>query len=110
METIWTALIAAASAIIGAVITGLFLRRKTEAETTDLIVKSATSLIEPLNKQVESMQKQLDRQKKIIQSYGQRMVVLMKGIQCLVDQIGTLGHDPCWQPDDWQPAADECSK
>jgi len=64
METIWTALIAAASAIIGAVITGLFLRRKTEAETTDLIVKSATSLIEPLNKQVESMQKQLDRQKK----------------------------------------------
>ncbi len=99
-EGIVIALIGFGAAITGGLISGFFLRRKNQAEVTQIITDTALSLIEPLKKRVACLEKQNGR-------YAKRVVNLMRGIERLLAQLGELGQKPCWTPEDWDPDTEE---
>lgn len=90
------ALIAAMAAITSSVLTGLFLRRKQNAEATEILTRIAMSLIEPLENKVKLLENKVIR-------FGERIIYLTGGIEILVDQITKDGKKPCWTPDEWNP-------
>lgn len=93
MESIITTIIAAVG---GALVSGLLVRRKNNAEASEIITRVAMSLITPLEKKVKKLERKLDR-------YGDRIIYLTKGIEVLVNQIIDKGETPCWNPDEWNP-------
>lgn len=93
MEAIITAIITGVGA---ALVSGLLVRRKNNAEASEVITRVAMSLVEPLEKKVKKLEKKLDR-------YGDRIIYLTDGIQTLVNQIINDGKQPCWNPDEWNP-------
>ena len=88
------AIIGALGAIVGAIIAGLFLRKKNDADATEVITKIALNLIEPLDKKIMTLEKKNER-------YLKRLVVLMGGIEVLIKQLVDNRIVPCWTPDDW---------
>lgn len=109
-------------AIIGAIITGLFLRRKTNAEATDSISAAAVKiaktavddLIDPLVARITGLEEQaqeskaeIGRLKLTLDRYAKRVIYLMSGIETLLRQIKSKGDTPCWSPDEWRPEEDE---
>ena len=96
MEAIITAII---SAIGGALVSGLLVRRKNNAEASEVITRVAMSLITPLETKVKKLEKKLDR-------YGQRIIYLTDGMQVLIKQIKQDGKEPCFVPNEWDPNDD----
>lgn len=109
-------------AIIGAIITGLFLRRKTNADATDSISAAAVKiaktavddLIDPLVARITGLEEQaqeskaeISRLKLTLDRYAKRVIYLMSGIETLLRQIKSKGDTPCWSPDEWSPDNDE---
>jgi len=109
-DPIMVAIIGGAAAIIGAIIGGLFARRKNSADAAASITEAASKLIEPLNRRIDQLDKQVQMQAKKIDRYGQRVMTLMRGIELLIRQIADLGDTPVWTPDCWDPDEDEHDK
>lgn len=107
----------------GAVVAGLFARKKvkaeakkTEAETK--MVKAETSREitqawkdfaekmearqDELDKENEGIRKELKRTNRVLDQYGKRIIYLTNGIGELIEQIKKKGESPCWVPDEWQ--------
>jgi len=73
--------------------------KKSDAEITDLINKTAGDLVENVRKELHEMQDRLD---KVEENNNALITILHKwaaGIQKLIEQIKELGHLPCWIPD-----------
>ena len=98
METIITAFVAAG---LGAVISGLFLRRKNNADAAQSVSDAAVNLIAPLNARIDDVEKDQARVKKMLTRAMNRIAYLMGGIAQLTKQITDAGHKPSWTPDDW---------
>lgn len=94
------AIIGALGAIVGAVIAGLFMRRKNTAEATEILTRIAMGMIEPLETKVNNLEKKINR-------YGKRIVYLMGGIETLLHQMDENKISPCWQPEEWEPNKDD---
>lgn len=97
METILIALI---TGVGSALISGLLVRKKNNAEATEIITRTAMSLIQPLENKVRKLERKVTR-------YGERILYLTDGIGILVDQIINDGKQPCWEPDKWEPEKEE---
>jgi len=93
-----------AAAVILVGLIGYFTgRRKNRADAADLITAAAIKLLDPLTRRVDELENKVRCQNEKIERYGQRVIVLMRGIERLVLQITRLGHVPVWTPDEWSP-------
>lgn len=101
------AIVGALGVVVGAVISGLFLRKKNtteanknSADATETITRIAMSMIEPLENKVNKLEKKINR-------YAGRIVILMGGIETLLHQMDENKISPCWQPEEWDPNKDD---
>lgn len=97
METILIALI---TGVGSALISGLLVRKKNNAEATEIITRTAMSLIAPLKAEIKTLNRKVVR-------YGDRIIYLTNGMQVLIKQIKEDGKNPCFVPDDWDPNEEE---
>lgn len=104
MEAIITALL---SAVGGGLVTGLFLRKKTNAETNRLSSDAWKDFAEKMEDRQNKLDAKLGLQEKKITRYGKRIIYLTKGIEILIDQIISEGKVPCWVPNEWDPECEE---
>ena len=104
METYITAFIAAG---LGALITGMFTRRKNEADASKAVSDAAVNLVAPLSARVDCMEKDQERLKRTLTKAMNRIAYLMGGIAQLTQQITEAGHTPVWTPDNWD-VDEEC--
>jgi hypothetical protein len=99
------------SGVLGAIIVGLFQRRKTaadarksEAEANEQIRITVMSLIDPLRNRISELEKRVSKLEGRAARYLKRIMYLMDGIRRLICQLEQAKLDPEWQPDDdWQP-------
>lgn len=87
------ALIGVGSAVVGSVITGLFLRRKNNADATRAITEAVNNILRPMNKRIDELERQVDRLEK-------KFATWLKGIKILVKQIEKHNEKPDWLPDE----------
>lgn len=97
------AIIATIGALAGGVITGLFMRRKNNAEAEKTVSEAWKGFAEKMEKRVNDLDVKVEKQEKKIDRFGRRVVYLMGGIEKLLDQIIDADQEPVWTPDDWDP-------
>jgi uncharacterized protein HemX len=121
MSELIIAIIGAVGGACGALIVGLFQRKKTKAETNKLNADAASveadtneqirltvmSLIEPLQNRIKDLERRVDQLESRIARYLKRIVYLMDGIRCLIEQLENAGMHPVWRPDEWKPDEEE---
>jgi hypothetical protein len=101
-----TALMGLIGAVIGAVVTGLFLKKKNDADAASVISEAAKGLVEPLRKQIADYAKRIDGLEtevyKLKCQYQDKFDAWLKGIRILIKQIYKLGAKPEWVPEELQ--------
>jgi hypothetical protein len=99
-----TALMSLGGAVIGAIITGWFLRKKNNADAASVIAEAAKGLVEPLKKQIADYAKRVDgletEVEKLKCQYQIKFDAWLKGIRILIRQIYGLGEKPDWVPEE----------
>lgn len=107
-EEIIKAIIGLAGTLLGGLIVYITSRRKNDADAANAVIDAAVSLIDPLKtrlgeleERVSSQEKEVSKLRRQLIRYGDRVIVLMRGIAVLIKQIGDLGEKPCWEPDKW---------
>lgn len=106
-DQIVDAIIGVMGIVIGGVIVYFTGRKKNNADAAEAITNAATTLLGPLTKRVDELETKVRCQNEKIERYGQRVIVLMRGIERLVLQITRLGHVPDWTPGEWSPDDEE---
>lgn len=105
------AIVAAIAGVIGAIIGGLFARRKNDADAAAQITKAAGDAVEgligPLTERVQALEGQVVTLKRQLNRYARRVIYLMGVIDTLTRQIVRLGDQPEAVPDDWDPEGGE---
>lgn len=56
----------------GAVVAGLFQRRKRRADVAQVLTRAARQMVEPLSRQIEAMNAELDEYRRVVASAEQR--------------------------------------
>ncbi len=110
-EYIAEALITGFFALIVGVIGFFAGRKKNDGDAAQSISNAASkaveNLLKPLTDRVAVLEDKVKKQDLKLERYGQRVIVLMRGIEQLMTQITRLGHVPEWIPGDWSPDEDE---
>lgn len=88
--------------VSGGIITGLFLRKKNNADADKTASDAWRGFAEKMESRVTTLETKTDLQEKKITRLGQRILYLMQGIEILINQIQDKGDTPCWQPDEWK--------
>ena len=92
MNALGMALIGLGAAGMASLITGLFMRRKTSAEATDVITQAAERVVKQLSTALDQAQETAER-------LGNEVVELKAEIRRLRVLVLALGGDPAPQPD-----------
>lgn len=113
-DGIVVAILGALSTVAGGIIVYLASRKKNQADAADAVTDAALALINPLKDRLAELEAKVKRQENEIASlrrqvdrYADRIIVLMRGIENLIKQIGELGEKPCWEPDEWSGSGDD---
>jgi len=122
MDAIITAIIGLLTGGAGAaIVSGLFARRKSNADTNRVSSDAWKEFAEKMekrqeeldnenkeirkeNNEIRAIQKRMDNK---LERYAKRIIHLTKGIEVLVNQIIEDGKQPCWNLDDWDPEEEE---
>lgn len=86
----WSLLIAALPGL-AALIAAVLGYRKGKTDANAVMVKTALSLVEPLEKRIAVLEAQ-------VSVLRQENEELREGVRVLCDQIRALGHEPRWRP------------
>lgn len=113
-DGIIVAILGALSTVAGGIIVYLASRKKNQADAADAVTDAALALINPLKDRLEELEAKVKKQENEIANlrrqldrYADRIIVLMRGIENLIKQIGELGEKPCWEPDKWSGSGDD---
>jgi hypothetical protein len=113
-SNIVVALIGGIGGVLGALVVGLFQRRKTGAETNKLqadanevIRTTVMALINPLKTRIVELERRVDFLEGRATRYLARIAYLMDGNCRLTEQLERNGIVPIWRPDEWRPDEDE---
>lgn len=82
--------------VLVVLISYLISRRKTRAETSEITVNIALSLLTPLREQVDKLQERVAVLEAQHEEDKAWMKEMEKGIDLLTQQIIELGHEPRW--------------
>ena len=96
METLLTVLIGAMAGAIPGIIAWWLNRKKTKADTADVLVGTAMEMMENLKQRVKELEKEQAELKNEQKRQGIEIEKLRKGAQRLINQIRQLGHEPAW--------------
>jgi hypothetical protein len=81
-------------------------RNKEKADIVTQIATAAATLIEPLNKRIDELEKKILAQEKelaILRPLPAIVETMSRGIHILITQIRKLGCEPDWTPVDMPP-------
>lgn len=113
-DGIIVAILGALSTVAGGIIVYLASRKKNQADAADAVTDAALALINPLKDRLAELEAKVKKQENEIANlrrqldrYADRIIVLMRGIENLIKQIGELGAKPCWEPDEWSGSGDD---
>jgi septal ring factor EnvC (AmiA/AmiB activator) len=113
-DGIIVAILGALSTVAGGIIVYLASRKKNQADAADAVTDAALALINPLKDRLAELEAKVKKQENEIANlrrqldrYADRIIVLMRGIENLIKQIGELGGKPCWEPDEWSGSGDD---